>query len=244
MPRKPSRLSLQDNKRNLILLSIGAFVILASAIGGIVFAVSAGSKPVKPEGLDVSSASSSHLHDEAGTQAFLTQGFHNDHQPSTGSSSSSSTSFESLESSSSSSSASIEIKPHSAPAKQQVKIQKKPANLREPRETTVNEQVELNQPRSKTKTIIIASVLSVLILLTVMIGGALVYVFRARWAAQPIPDPEPVPEEEEKEEKEEIKEDQAEQRELSNAMKWVVYLVSLFIGASVSRFIYQIACLC
>ena len=235
MPRKSFGLSVQNNKRNLILLSVGAFIILACAIGGIVFAVSAGSKPVEPEGLDTSSAPSSPHHGQAGTQTFLTQDFRNDHQPTVESSSSSSTSSESS-SSSSSSSASIEIKPQPAPAKRPVKVEKKPANLRNLRETKLNGQVKMKNDTSQTRTIIIALVLSVLILLTVMIGGALVYVFRARWASQSIPDPEPVLVEplHSQEIEEEIKEDQEEQRELSTAMKWVVFLVSLPIGPLVS----------
>ena len=237
MQQPSSTLFSLSNKKSLILLSVGAFVVLASVIGGIAFAVSTGSKQVEPEGLDPSS----HLHDEAGTQAFLTQGFNSDHQPAVDPLSPSAPPLES--SSSSPSTTNLKVKPEPVPAKQPAKVhkKKKPLKVVKPPsdgETTVNDQVKINQPRSKKRTIIIASVLAVLLLASLIIGATLFYLFRFHWASDPITDPEPVKVETADSQPEEAKEEQPqEQRELSYAMQWVVYFVTKIISFPLSAVI-------
>ena len=182
-----------QNRRNLILLSVGAFVVLVSTIGGIIFAVSVGSKPAQPEGLTTSSSDGNN---QAGTQVFWTQVFNNNNaEPEESSSSSSASSSASL-SPSSSRSIEKEKKEVAAPVQKSPtkKGKKGPVLEKEDNDdsTTVTKPPGSKTTPSKTRIIVIAVVVSVLVLLT--IAAALLYLFFFHWAPQPIPDPEPVPE--------------------------------------------------
>ena len=219
---KPMSSPFLQNRRNLFLLSVGAFVVLVSTIGGIIFAVSVGSKPAQPEGLTTSSSDGNN---QAGTQVFWTQVFDNKVEPEDSSSSSSSSSSASL-SSSSSSSIEKEKKEVASPVK------KPPFKKEANRPVTENESnddeaTSVTRPPgnkatpSKTRIIVIAVVVSVLVLLT--IAAVLLYLFFFHWAPQPIPDLEPVPEP--------VQDPELEQpKTLSQSVMLGIFIVSVLIA--------------
>ena len=178
------------------MLSIGAIVVLVSTVGGIIFAVSVGSKPAQPEGLRTCSSE---------TKVVWTQGFNkNDAEPEESSNSSVSSSSASC----SSSSPSIQKKKNdvTSPVKRPL-VNKEAKRHVTKNESDVGEATTVTKPPvtpSKTRIVVIAIVVSVLFLLA--ISGGLIYLFFFHWAPRPIPDPEPVPEPVQEPEPEEPKE--------------------------------------